>query len=83
MCIRDSFCFGLLAEFDIEDFIALSAPMPITDANGGRGPLHPAGWIFYAHRCAWTASEYIHRHIENTVNPYGSSPRASLPLQAE
>ena len=37
------FCFGLLAEFDIEDFIALSAPMPITDANGGRGPLRTAG----------------------------------------
>lgn len=37
------FCFGLLAEFDIEDFIALSTPMPITDANGGRGPLRIAG----------------------------------------
>jgi hypothetical protein len=31
------FCFGLLAEFDLDDLIALSAPVPLHDAN--RGPL--------------------------------------------
>ena len=35
------FCFGLLREFDIEDFITLSAPMPVTDMRSGRGPLRP------------------------------------------
>ena len=35
------FCFGLLREFDIKDFIALSAPMPIADMSSGRGPLLP------------------------------------------
>ena len=31
------FCFGLLKEFDIEDLIALSAPVPLHDSS--RGPL--------------------------------------------
>ena len=31
------YCFGLLAEFDIPDLIALSAPVPLADPN--RGPL--------------------------------------------
>ena len=31
------FCFGLLAEFDVADFLALSAPLPVSEAN--RGPL--------------------------------------------
>jgi hypothetical protein len=33
------FCFGLLAEFDLPDLIALSAPVPLHDEN--RGPLRP------------------------------------------
>jgi hypothetical protein len=33
------FCFGLLAEFDIDDLIGLSAPILLADA--GRGPLRP------------------------------------------
>ena len=33
------FCFGLLSAFDVEDLMALSAPMPITDGSSGRGPL--------------------------------------------
>ena len=31
------YCFDLLRHFDIPDFIALSAPVPLADAN--RGPL--------------------------------------------
>jgi len=31
------FCFGLLAEFDVPDFLALSSPLPVSEAN--RGPL--------------------------------------------
>ncbi len=31
------FCFGLLAEFDIQDLIELSSPVSLHDAN--RGPL--------------------------------------------
>jgi hypothetical protein len=31
------FCFGLLAEFDINDLIELAAPLPLSD--GARGPL--------------------------------------------
>ena len=34
------FCFGLLAQFDIPDLLALSAPVPLYD-NGNRGPLRP------------------------------------------
>ncbi|MFH1567025.1 MAG: acetylxylan esterase, partial [Gemmatimonadota bacterium] len=30
------FCFGLLAEFDVADFLALSAPLPVSES--GRGP---------------------------------------------